>query len=156
MMCMACEGPDCNFKPMSMKRRAVGPEDVLVDMQFCGVCHSDLHFCRGDLVKMAGMMPISTAYPMVPGHELAGIVIGVGENVTKFKIGDQIGIGCFVDSCLTCKNCLAGKDNYCMKAVLTYSGKDAGRGRSGCGACIRTCVTNVLSHALHYIAVNTH
>lgn len=80
--------------------------------------------------KMVGMVNGSADYPMVPGHELAGIVSAVGDKVTKFKVGDQIGVGCFVDSCLECDNCKAGKDNYCMKAVFTYQGKDAGRGRT--------------------------
>jgi uncharacterized zinc-type alcohol dehydrogenase-like protein len=110
---------------------------VAVDMKYCGVCHSDMHFARGDLMNMAGLIPISTVYPMVPGHELAGVVSAVGAKVTKFKLGDQIGIGCFVDACLKCKNCRAGRDNYCMEAVLTYhckiEGKLAKRGRAGLG-----------------------
>jgi len=136
-VCMACSGPDCNFKPFESTRRAMGEYDCMVDMKFCGVCHSDMHFARGDMTGMAGMIPLSKKYPMVPGHELAGVVSAVGSKVTGFKVGDQIGIGCFVDSCLKCKNCLAGKDNYCMEGVLTYhckvEGKLAKRGRAGLG-----------------------
>ena len=136
-VCMACSGPDCDFKPLETTRRAVGDFDVAVDMKFCGVCHSDLHFARGDMMGMAGMIPLSKAYPMVPGHELAGVVSAVGSKVEKFKVGDSIGIGCFVDSCLKCGNCKAGKDNYCMDAVLTYhckvEGKLAKRGRANLG-----------------------
>ena len=105
---------------MELQRRAVGPEDVLVDMKFCGVCHSDLHFARGDMLKMAGAANISTKYPMVPGHELAGVVAAVGDKVTKFKVGDQIGVGCFVDSCLKCKNCKEGRDNYCSATRFIF------------------------------------
>mmetsp|Transcript_90077 Transcript_90077/g.188344 ORF Transcript_90077/g.188344 Transcript_90077/m.188344 type:complete len:407 (-) Transcript_90077:202-1422(-) len=119
-LCMACEDASCNFKPVKMQRRPVGPEDVLIDMKYCGVCHSDLHIAANHL-KGAGM---PTTYPCVPGHELAGICIAVGEKVTRVKVGDQVGVGCMVDSCLQCKSCKAGHEQKCKKMVQTYNQKD--------------------------------
>src|ERR1700754_3622929 len=84
----------------TINRRAVGPHDVAFDIHFAGICHSDIHTVRGEWGQ--------SNYPVVPGHEIAGIVTEVGPDVTKFEVGDRVGVGCFVDSCRECKNCKAG------------------------------------------------
>mmetsp|Transcript_6425 Transcript_6425/g.16463 ORF Transcript_6425/g.16463 Transcript_6425/m.16463 type:complete len:420 (+) Transcript_6425:67-1326(+) len=124
---MACPDGKCNFRPIHFKRRSLGEYDVHVEMKYCGVCHSDVHFARNDLGN--------ATYPMVPGHELAGICVAVGKKVTKFAVGDQVGVGCFVDSCLSCKQCDAGEEQYCEKGMtLTYGGEDKhGRATHGPG-----------------------
>lgn len=97
-------------------RRDVGPNDVAFDIHFAGICHSDIHTVRGEWGDVE--------YPMVPGHEIAGIVTEVGSDVTKFKVGDRVGVGCFVDSCRECEFCLAGEEQYCDNPgmVGTYNG----------------------------------
>ncbi|MEG9432689.1 NAD(P)-dependent alcohol dehydrogenase [Terriglobus sp. ADX1] len=103
--------------PFSFDRREPGPNDVVIDIKFCGICHSDLHQARDE---WGGGI-----FPMVPGHEIAGVVRAVGSAVTHFKVGDHVGVGCFVDSCRTCIECTAGDDNYCQKGItLTYNGLD--------------------------------
>ncbi|MCT7353266.1 NAD(P)-dependent alcohol dehydrogenase [Streptomyces sp. 15-116A] len=104
----------------TIERRAVGEHDVLIDIKFAGICHSDIHQARegwGEAI-----------FPMVPGHEIAGIVSEVGPGVTKFAVGDRVGVGCMVDSCRECENCLAGEEQYCTGTgmVGTYNavGKD--------------------------------
>lgn len=103
----------------TIERREVGEHDVLIDIKFAGICHSDIHQARegwGEAI-----------FPMVPGHEIAGIVSEVGSGVTKFKVGDRVGVGCMVDSCRECENCQAGLEQYCLKGnVGTYNavGKD--------------------------------
>ena len=103
----------------TIERRAVGEFDVLIDIKFAGICHSDIHQARegwGEAI-----------FPMVPGHEIAGIVTEVGSGVTKFAVGDRVGVGCMVDSCRECENCKAGLEQYCVKGnVGTYNavGKD--------------------------------
>ena len=123
-LCMACSDASCDFKPMSLKRRACGPNDIVIDMKFCGVCHTDLHVAAGHL----GITP--TRYPCVPGHELAGVCVQVGSNVTKFKTGDQVGVGCMVDSCLNCSACRSGEEQLCSKQTATYNGANR-NGRAG-------------------------
>lgn len=91
VLVMAAASAACDLKPARMTRRPLGPLDVLIDMKFCGICHSDVHICRGDLAVMA-----APNYPLVPGHELAGIVAEVGPAVTRFQVGDAIGVGCMV------------------------------------------------------------
>lgn len=101
--------------PFQFNRRNPGPHDVLMEILYCGVCHSDLHFIRNDW----GM----SIYPLVPGHEIVGRVTKVGEHVTKFKEGDLAGIGCLVDSCRTCDHCKDGLEQYCERgSTFTYSG----------------------------------
>jgi threonine dehydrogenase-like Zn-dependent dehydrogenase len=97
-MCMATAGPNCDFKPQIFTRRAVGPHDVLIDMKFCGVCHTDLHTAAGHLENI---MP--PQFPCVPGHELSGVCVQVGDKVTKFKVGDQVNFTIFV-FCITSSN----------------------------------------------------
>lgn len=99
----------------TIKRRAVREHDVLIDIKFAGICHSDIHQARegwGEAI-----------FPMVPGHEIAGIVSEVGPGVTKYKVGDRVGVGCMVDSCGECENCRAGIEQHCSRGnVPTYNG----------------------------------
>jgi alcohol dehydrogenase (NADP+) len=103
--------------PFTLDRREVGKHDVQIEILFCGVCHSDLHTARGEWQ--------GTQYPCVPGHEIVGRVVKVGENVNKFKAGDTVGVGCMVDSCLTCDNCKADLEQFCtVGTVFTYNSPD--------------------------------
>ena len=105
------------FERTTIERRELGPADVLIDVKFCGICHSDIHQAHADWG--AGI------FPMVPGHEIAGIVTEVGDEVEGFSAGDRVGVGCFVDSCGECEYCEAGEEQFCTKGVvLTYNGKD--------------------------------
>jgi uncharacterized zinc-type alcohol dehydrogenase-like protein len=101
----------------TITRREVGPHDVAFDIHFAGICHSDIH-----TVKAEWGQP---NYPVVPGHEIAGIVTEVGSEVTTFKVGDRVGVGCFVDSCRECSSCLAGEEQYCKNGMTgTYNAID--------------------------------
>ncbi len=101
----------------SINRRAALPTDVVLEILFCGVCHSDLHQARGEWP--------GTIYPCVPGHEIVGRVASVGGKVTKFRVGDLAAVGCMVDSCRTCESCRKGVEQYCHAfPVLTYNGPD--------------------------------
>ena len=103
--------------PFSFDRRAPGDNDVAIEIKFSGICHTDIHQTRDEWGE--GM------YPMVPGHEIAGVVTAVGSKVKKFKVGDHVGVGCFVDSCRTCTECKAGEEQYCsVGTVFTYASKD--------------------------------
>eukprot|EP00658_Telonema_sp_P-2_P066274 TRINITY_DN55326_c0_g1_i1.p1 TRINITY_DN55326_c0_g1~~TRINITY_DN55326_c0_g1_i1.p1 ORF type:complete len:404 (+),score=84.53 TRINITY_DN55326_c0_g1_i1:200-1411(+) len=124
-LCMACDSPACNFRPLAMQRRPVGDHDLLIDMLYCGVCHSDLHKAANHNSGLG-----STQYPCVPGHELAGVCIQVGSKVTKFQIGQQVGVGCLVDSCQQCDACRGGNEQLCSKSVSTYGATDNGSGRA--------------------------
>ena len=120
VLCMGCDDNRCDFKLMKLHRRKMGDEDVEIQMKYCGVCHSDLHSAAGHLNGIR-----KTEYPMVPGHELAGIITNVGRNVTGFQVGDSVGVGCMVDSCLECKNCKAGNEHKCSKENTgTYQGEN--------------------------------
>jgi uncharacterized zinc-type alcohol dehydrogenase-like protein len=114
----AAHAADTPFAPLSFERRDVGPNDVSIDILYCGVCHSDLHTARGEWG--------GTLYPCVPGHEIVGRVTAVGSDVTKFKAGDVVGVGCMVDSCGTCPSCHAGEEQYCEGTgfIPTYNGPD--------------------------------
>src|SRR3954454_1616698 len=99
----------------TIERRAVREFDVLIDIKFAGICHSDIHQVREGWGK--------AIFPMVPGHEIAGIVSEVGPGVTRYKVGDRVGVGCMVDSCRDCDNCKAGQEQHCMRrTVATYNG----------------------------------
>jgi uncharacterized zinc-type alcohol dehydrogenase-like protein len=99
--------------PFTLERRAPGPHDVLIDIAYCGVCHSDIHKVRDEWG--------GSTFPMVPGHEIAGHVSQIGSAVTKFKVGDTVGVGCFVDSDRTCTACKEGEEQYCEHgASFTY------------------------------------
>ncbi|PPG43207.1 NAD(P)-dependent alcohol dehydrogenase [Pseudoclavibacter sp. RFBA6] len=105
------------LEPTTIERRAVGENDVLIDIAYSGICHSDIHTVRGEW----GEVP----YPLAPGHEIVGTVAEVGSGVTKHKVGDRVGVGCMVNSCRECDNCKAGSEQYCTNGnVMTYGGKD--------------------------------
>lgn len=119
----ATNGTDAKFEPFNFARREVGANDILIDIQYCGICHSDIHQAKDEWHDMMPAM-----YPMVPGHEIVGRVTRVGSSVTKFKEGDLAGIGCFVDSCRECPNCDSGLEQYCIKqAAFTYNGTEMDR-----------------------------
>lgn len=108
---------DKPLAPFEFERRSVKPADVLIDIQYCGICHSDIHQARGEWGN--------STFPMVPGHEIVGTVTEVGSAVTKFKIGDLVGVGCFVDSCRKCGSCKDGLEQYCDGHIsFTYNGTD--------------------------------
>lgn len=100
------------------ERRPVGDNDVLIDVKYASICHSDIHQMKGDWGPQK--------YPQVPGHEIVGVVAAVGKNVTKFKVGDRAGVGCMVDSCMTCDSCKAGEEHYCDngETLFTYGNPD--------------------------------
>jgi uncharacterized zinc-type alcohol dehydrogenase-like protein len=113
----AVDGPDKPFRATEIKRRDLDSLDILIEIKFAGICHSDIHTAHGE------WGPVN--YPLVPGHEIAGIVTAVGPNVTKYKIGDRVGVGCMVDSCGECENCRKGEEQYCLNGnVPTYAGVD--------------------------------
>ncbi|TDL45979.1 NAD(P)-dependent alcohol dehydrogenase [Microbacterium oleivorans] len=101
----------------TIERRETGPRDVLIAIRYAGICHSDIHLVRGD------WGPVT--YPQVVGHEIAGEVVEVGSEVTGFAVGDRVGVGCMVNSCRECENCLAGMENYCLNGnTQTYGSVD--------------------------------
>ena len=111
----AAQNPQAPLAPFNFQRREVGPHDVLIDIHYCGVCHSDLHQVRDEWG--------GSIYPMVPGHEIVGKISKIGDQVKNFKVGDLAGIGCFVDSCRTCPSCKAGNEQYCDVGMAgTYNG----------------------------------
>ncbi len=104
--------------PTTIERRDLGPHDVLIEIRYAGICHSDIHTVRGD------WGPIQ--YPQVVGHEIVGVVTEVGSEVTLHQLGDRVGVGCMVNSCRECENCLSGDDNYCLNGNTgTYTARDA-------------------------------
>jgi len=119
----ATHGPDARFGPFDFNRREVGPTDVLIDILYCGICHSDIHQARAEWEPL-----IPSIYPMVPGHEIVGRIARVGAEVSKFREGDFAGIGCFVDSCGECVGCNNGLEQYCLKgSAMTYNGTEMDR-----------------------------
>ncbi|MFI1224982.1 MULTISPECIES: NAD(P)-dependent alcohol dehydrogenase [unclassified Streptomyces] len=103
----------------TVERRPVGEFDVLIDIKFAGICHSDIHQARDGWGE--------GIFPMVPGHEIAGIVAETGSGVTRFKVGDRVGVGCMVDSCGTCDACLMGREQHCVEGnTQTYNALDRG------------------------------
>lgn len=110
----AAVAADRPLEPWSFERRDVGPHDVLIEVAYCGICHSDIHQARGEWKN--------STFPMVPGHEIVGRVARVGERVTKVKVGDVAGVGCMVDSCGACAPCREGNEQFCEKgAAWTYN-----------------------------------
>ena len=102
------------LEPFSFNRRSPGPHDLAIDIKFSGICHSDIHQARDEWG--------GSIFPMVPGHEIAGVVTSVGGSVTKFKPGDRVGVGCFVDSCRKCHSCSKGEEQYCQEGMTgTYN-----------------------------------
>lgn len=105
------------LEPFKFERRSIGPHDVLINIRYCGICHSDIHQARDEWG--------GSIFPMVPGHEIVGTALQIGANVKKFKEGDLIGVGCFVDSCRTCSSCKEGLEQYCENGmIITYNGLD--------------------------------
>lgn len=104
------------FHPYKFNRHAVGDDEIRIGILYSGICHSDLHNVHGDWRK--------EEYPMVPGHEIAGRVVAVGKDVTKFKVGDYAGVGCIINSCHVCDYCLNGQEHYCSESVSTYHDHD--------------------------------
>lgn len=114
----AALSPKKPLQPYSFERRDPKDHDVVIDIKFCGICHSDIHMTREE-------WGTGNPFPMVPGHEIAGVVTAVGSKVTKHKVGDHVGVGCMVDSCRTCAHCEQGMDNYCLTgSTLTYGAID--------------------------------
>jgi uncharacterized zinc-type alcohol dehydrogenase-like protein len=113
----AAQAPDTALAPFQIQRRQPRPQDVQLEILYCGVCHSDIHMARNEWKQ--------TIYPVVPGHEIVGRVTAVGNRVTKFRTGDIVGVGVMVDSCRECVNCRKGLEQYCtVGTVLTYSSQD--------------------------------
>jgi uncharacterized zinc-type alcohol dehydrogenase-like protein len=105
------------LKPLDIQRRAVGVADIKIDISYCGVCHSDIHTVRDDWK--------GSTYPVVPGHEIIGRVVEVGDKVNSYTIGDLVGVGCLVDSCQTCSSCKQDLEQFCEKgATFTYNSED--------------------------------
>jgi alcohol dehydrogenase (NADP+) len=114
----AAQSATTPLAPFDYEHRSPGPKDVHIAINFCGICHSDIHQARNEWGN--------AIYPMVPGHEIVGTVKAVGAEVTKFEVGDTAAIGCMVDSCRTCASCKAGEEQYCDRheTVFTYNSKD--------------------------------
>ncbi len=130
----AIDGPTGRFARTTITRREPGPTEVLFDIVYAGICHSDIHTARGEWGRVN--------YPLVPGHELAGVVREVGSEVTKFAPGDRVGVGCFVDSCGECEQCRAGDEQFCDGpggAIWTYNG--TGRDGLPTAGGYSTCIT---------------
>jgi uncharacterized zinc-type alcohol dehydrogenase-like protein len=109
----AIDSPTGRFHPATITRREPGPTEILFDIKYAGICHSDIHTARAE------WGPVN--YPLVPGHELAGVVTQVGAQVTKHKVGDLVGVGCYVDSCGECELCRADMHQFCPDAIYTYN-----------------------------------
>lgn len=117
----AAQNAKSPLTPYSFERRAPGPNDVAIDILYCGICHSDIHQARDEWG--------GSIFPMVPGHEIAGIVTAIGDKVTKYKVGDKVGVGCFVDSCRTCDHCKQDLQQFCREGMTqTYNGRERGTG----------------------------
>ena len=131
----AAQSATTPLAPFTITRRSPKPHDVQIEILYCGVCHSDLHFARNDW----GM----TVYPVVPGHEIVGRVTAVGNQVKKFKVGQLAGIGCMVDSCRDCDNCKEGLEQYCASgATFSYNGNE----RDGSGNTFGGYSKSILAH----------
>ncbi|NP_001130781.1 cinnamyl alcohol dehydrogenase 1 [Zea mays] len=102
--------------PIRISRRDTGDDDVAIQILYCGICHSDLHTIKNEW-KNAN-------YPVVPGHEIAGLITEVGKNVKRFNVGDKVGVGCMVNTCQSCESCEGGHENYCSKIIFTYNSHD--------------------------------
>lgn len=111
------QSSDAGLTPLTIERRDPRPDDVAIDILYCGVCHTDIHFAENDWG--------ATEYPVVPGHEIIGRVTSVGNEVTRFKTGDTVGVGCMVDSCRECSACERGLEQYCREgSIKTYNDHD--------------------------------
>jgi uncharacterized zinc-type alcohol dehydrogenase-like protein len=116
----AAAHPAAPLAPFTIERREPGPHEVLIDILFCGICHSDVHQVRDEWG--------GSIFPMVPGHEIVGRVAQAGDQVRKWQVGDTVGVGCFVDSCRTCEACRSGEEQYCEGGMsATYNGYERDR-----------------------------
>ncbi|KAG8086972.1 hypothetical protein GUJ93_ZPchr0010g10121 [Zizania palustris] len=113
---LAARDASGHLSPLTIARRNTGDNDVAIKIMFCGICHSDLHSIKNEWQN--------AIYPIIPGHEIAGVVTEVGKNVTKFKAGDKVGVGCMVNSCQSCENCNQGFENNCPGIIFTYNSVD--------------------------------
>lgn len=121
--------------PLEIERRQPGPHDVEIDIQYCGVCHSDIHTARGEWGE--------PMYPVVTGHEIVGRVVAVGSDVSKFRVGELAGVGVIVDSCRECEACTSGFENYCMRQnVGTYNSRELETGATTYGGYSTSIVTD--------------
>jgi uncharacterized zinc-type alcohol dehydrogenase-like protein len=131
----AAQNETTPLAPWTFERRDVGPHDVQFDILFCGVCHSDLHQIKNDWFP--------GIFPMVPGHEIVGRVVKVGDHVKKFKVGDLAGTGCMVDSCRVCENCKQDLEQYCLNgSSQTYNGLEQDKKTPTYGGYSNTIVVN--------------
>ncbi|MFN2333678.1 MAG: NAD(P)-dependent alcohol dehydrogenase [Wenzhouxiangellaceae bacterium] len=120
------ESQDSGVGPMLIDRRTLRPDDVAIEIDYCGICHTDIHFVQNDWGR--------THYPVVPGHEIVGRVTAVGEQIKRFRPGDRVGVGCLVDSCRECSACEQGLEQYCAQGfTATYNGEDRIDGSVTCG-----------------------
>lgn len=130
----AAKDKTAKFEPINIERREPKPDDVMIEIAYSGICHSDIHTARGE---WAG-----TQYPCVPGHEIVGHVVKVGKKVKKFKVGDTVGVGCMVDSCKKCESCKKGEEQFCEKgATYTYNSVDKHGGHTMGGYATHITVT---------------
>jgi uncharacterized zinc-type alcohol dehydrogenase-like protein len=112
--------PNLPLAPLTIERRDAGPRDVVIDILFCGICHSDIHQARDEWT--------GSLYPMVPGHEIVGRVVACGAEVSRIAVGQMAGVGCMVDSCHTCTHCGDGHEQFCVQgSALTYNGTEMDR-----------------------------
>jgi uncharacterized zinc-type alcohol dehydrogenase-like protein len=116
----AAHSATSGMAPLTIQRRALQSRDVQIEISYCGVCHTDLHWARNEWPDT-----FPTTYPCVPGHEIVGRISRTGSAVTKFKESDAVAVGCMVDSCRSCESCRAGEEQYCASIpVLTYNASD--------------------------------
>lgn len=113
---LAAHDASGHLSPIRVSRRSTGDDDVAIKVLYCGICHSDLHTIKNEWRN--------AIYPVVPGHEIVGLITEVGKNVQKFKAGDKVGVGCMVNTCQSCESCKEGSENYCSKIVFTYNSLD--------------------------------
>lgn|SRR3990172_7663891 len=133
--CFAAQSAATPLGPFTIERRDPGPNDVQMDILYCGVCHSDLHLARNEWQN--------TEYPIVPGHEIIGRVVNVGKQVKSFNAGDLAAVGCMVDSCRTCEDCKDGLEQYCQTgATFTYNSPDQYTGKRTYGGYSTQIVVN--------------
>src|SRR5262245_6391788 len=117
------DAADQPLRPMEFERRALRPNDVAIKITYAGICHSDLHTCRNDWG--------GSRYPVIPGHEIVGRVTAIGSEVTRHRVGDTVAVGCMVDSCMACDQCLAGWEVFCREACTqTYNSPDRQTGEN--------------------------
>lgn len=122
------------LEPFTFERRELLPDDVSIDILYCGVCHSDVHQVRDEWAQ--------SVYPMVPGHEIVGRVTAVGKDVKKFKVGDLAGVGCMVDACRECASCDKDLEQYCAGTVFTYNAPDKHTGKMTYGGYSQHIIVN--------------